>query len=74
MAGVAVTKAGLGRTGVEFHGLLVGLGDLDVSDPVAILLSLFAGGIALPPPGPEPGMDPTLDELGCVGGHTARGQ
>ena len=38
-------------------------GELDISDPVRILLALFAGQAPLPPP--SCGTDPTEDALGC---------
>jgi len=41
-------------------------GRLDLSDAVATLELLFLGSLAsLPPPGPEPGQDPTTDTLPC---------
>ncbi|MBI4604552.1 MAG: hypothetical protein HY721_21530 [Planctomycetes bacterium] len=40
-------------------------GALDISDPVYLLSYLFAGGPAPPAPHPEPGLDPSLDDLGC---------
>lgn len=40
-------------------------GLLDLSDSVYSLWFLFIGGPAPPPPFPEPGTDPTEDELGC---------
>ncbi|MGE3164866.1 MAG: FG-GAP-like repeat-containing protein [Planctomycetota bacterium] len=41
-------------------------GSLDVADAVFQLGFLFGGGIPLPPPGPDCGIDPTPDVLGCV--------
>lgn len=40
-------------------------GVLDISDAVAALSYLFLGG-PMPPPEGAPGIDPTLDELGCA--------
>jgi len=48
-------------------------GEVDISDPVAILGYLFTGGTPLPPPQPEPGPDPTGDGLGCAQGLGAHG-
>jgi hypothetical protein len=43
-------------------------GEIDVSDPIRILIFLFAGGPAPPAPGPEVcGPDPEPDGLGCPG-------
>jgi len=42
-------------------------GRLTIGDPVYLLNHLFAGGGAPSPPYPDPGIDPTADELGCVG-------
>lgn len=41
-------------------------GKVDVSDPVYILRYLFRDGAAPPAPFPDPGADPTADELDCV--------
>ncbi len=41
-------------------------GGVDISDPIAVLGFLFVGNGALPHPYPEPGEDPTPDELGCL--------
>src|SRR5690606_15048740 len=38
-------------------------GGVDLSDPVHTLLFLFASGAEPPPPWPEPGIDPTPDDL-----------
>jgi hypothetical protein len=40
-------------------------GELDISDPIHGLTFLFLGGLNPPPPYPEPGPDPTGDDLGC---------
>ena len=40
-------------------------GRLDVADAIFVLDHLFGGGAPLPPPFPEPGVDPTVDGLGC---------
>jgi hypothetical protein len=40
-------------------------GALDIRDPVRLLFRLFAGGRALPPPGPAADVDPTPDGLSC---------
>jgi len=40
-------------------------GELDLSDPVFTLLFLYQGGSPPPPPYPQAGNDPTLDDLGC---------
>lgn len=41
-------------------------GDLDISDPLYLLLYMFGGGPPPPAPYPSPGPDPTfLDPLGC---------
>jgi hypothetical protein len=47
-------------------------GRLDISDPITMLMSLFAGAGALPPPGAGglAGFDPTADDLLC---NEARG-
>ncbi len=42
-------------------------GAVDISDGIFILQNLFANGPAIPPPYPECGVDPTVDELGCAG-------
>lgn len=39
---------------------------LDISDAVYLLSFLFLGGAEPPPPGMEPGSDPTVDTLGCL--------
>jgi hypothetical protein len=41
-------------------------GELNVSDPIVLLLFLFQGGSPLPPPA-VPGVDPTADRLDCAG-------
>jgi hypothetical protein len=40
-------------------------GHIDLSDPVSVLSYLFAGGDQPPPPFPEPGEDPTPDQISC---------
>ena len=41
-------------------------GDLDISDPIHTLFYLFVGNVVIPPPSPpQPGPDPTADNLGC---------
>lgn len=40
-------------------------GHIDLSDPVSVLSYLFAGGDQPPPPFPEPGADPTADQISC---------
>src|SRR5690606_41724265 len=40
-------------------------GTVDLSDPVYLRGHLFSGGDAPPPPFPEPGHDPTADEILC---------
>jgi hypothetical protein len=40
-------------------------GTVDISDPIFVLSFLFLGGPPLRPPYPEPGIDPTPDDLGC---------
>jgi hypothetical protein len=48
-------------------------GELDISDPIAILRSLFLAAGPLPAPSAAPAADPTADDLGCRRGHgTAR--
>jgi len=42
-------------------------GRLTIGDAVSLLNFLFAGGGAPRPPYPDPGIDPTEDDLGCVG-------
>ncbi len=42
-------------------------GQIDISDAVRILLYLFSGQ-TLPLPNPNPGLDPTVDNLGCAQG------
>jgi hypothetical protein len=42
-------------------------GNVDISDAIYLLQWLFTGGSPIPPPYPEPGLDPTPDELGCSG-------
>ena len=40
-------------------------GAVDIADPIFALRFLFQGGGSIPPPYPEPGVDPTEDELPC---------
>jgi len=40
-------------------------GALDLSDPISLLGYLFSGGPPPAPPWPSPGIDPTVDNLGC---------
>lgn len=40
-------------------------GRVNLTDPVATLLALFRGAGPLPPPYPDPGFDPTDDDLSC---------
>ena len=40
-------------------------GAVDITDAIYVLSYLFAGGLTLPPPHPEPGIDPTEDSLVC---------
>ena len=40
-------------------------GQLDIADAIYVLNYLFIAGPAMPPPFPEPGLDPTADGLGC---------
>jgi hypothetical protein len=43
-------------------------GDLDITDAIFALQYLFQGGKSIPPPYPQPGVDPTPeDPLGCGG-------
>jgi hypothetical protein len=42
-------------------------GLVEITDAIDLLTYLFAGGPAPPPPFPEPGLDPTPDQLSCVG-------
>lgn len=42
-------------------------GVLDITDAIYLLAFLFQGGPAVPAPYPDPGVDPTADELGCEG-------
>jgi hypothetical protein len=42
-------------------------GETTISDPVRSLLFLYAGGPPPPPPYPEPGADPSPDDLYCLG-------
>jgi hypothetical protein len=42
-------------------------GSVDIADPVFILGFLFGGGPSIPAPFPDPGFDPTLDDLPCQG-------
>jgi hypothetical protein len=44
-------------------------GRLDVADPIGGLWFLFQEGAAPAAPYPEPGLDPTPDDLHCGGGH-----
>jgi len=46
-------------------------GELDISDPIAILESVFLGTRQLPPPTGIPGADPTSDHMGCKVFHSA---
>ena len=39
---------------------------IDVSDPVAVLTTLFNGGAPLPAPYPDAGEDPTADPMNCA--------
>jgi hypothetical protein len=41
-------------------------GEIDITDAVRILNYLFLGTATIPPPHPEPGVDPTGDELDCA--------
>jgi hypothetical protein len=41
-------------------------GAVDLADAVYILQRLFAKGPAIPPPDSACGIDPTVDELGCL--------
>jgi hypothetical protein len=41
-------------------------GEINVADAIFVLQYLFAGGLAIPPPYPECGIDPTVDELDCL--------
>jgi len=41
-------------------------GQLTITDPIRTLQFLFLGGSFLPPPGVEPGEDPTQDSLDCL--------
>ena len=43
-------------------------GKLDLTDAVATLRFLFLGEGSIPPPWPDPGLDPTPDGLECAGG------
>jgi YVTN family beta-propeller protein len=40
-------------------------GILNISDPIFTLAALFTGGATIPPPFPQPGEDPTPDDLPC---------
>jgi len=40
-------------------------GDLNIGDPIGLLMYLFAEGFAPPAPFPDPGPDPTNDNLRC---------
>ena len=40
-------------------------GVLNLTDPVRLLRYRFVGGAPLPPPFPDPGIDPTEDDLSC---------
>ncbi len=40
-------------------------GSINISDPAYLLNFLFASGELIPPPYPDPGVDPTPDELPC---------
>jgi hypothetical protein len=40
-------------------------GKINITDPIYVLSALFLGGPPIPPPYPEPGVDPTRDVLGC---------
>jgi hypothetical protein len=42
-------------------------GELDVTDAVYLLSHVFLGGAAPPEPYPAPGLDRTVDRLGCKG-------
>ena len=42
-------------------------GTINIADPVYLLFHLFRNGPAPPRPFSEPGLDPTVDELGCQG-------
>jgi len=42
-------------------------GELNIADPVRILGHLFGDPLVLPPPFPAPGIDPTPDNIPCVG-------
>ena len=46
-------------------------GEVSLSDPVRTLNRLFLGGPALPPPFPEPGVDPTEDRMTCRSNPTS---
>ena len=41
-------------------------GTINVADAAYILNFLFRGGAMLPPPYPNPALDPTPDALGCT--------
>jgi hypothetical protein len=41
-------------------------GAIDIADPIAVLSHLFAGSGPLPEPFGECGVDPTVDEVGCL--------
>ncbi len=41
-------------------------GAVDIGDAIYTLQNLFANGPAIPPPYPDCGLDPTVDNLGCV--------
>ncbi len=43
-------------------------GKIDLSDAIIVLNHLFKGGPPPAPPYPDPGVDPTEDELGCTAG------
>ena len=45
-------------------------GELDIADPVYLLLNLFAGGAAIPEPVDWCGEDPTLDAIDCATNQT----
>lgn len=40
-------------------------GEVEITDAIYLLDALFTGGDDPPPPFPDPGIDPTLDPLGC---------
>ena len=46
-------------------------GEINISDPIYFLNYLFLGGVEPPPPFPEPGPDPSADDLDCLAARAA---